>query len=85
MLEDLFADIVRDYRFLIEKTHIQVISGQLEGVYSWIAINYVLGRFQNNNTDSSKFKIQRKISILFCIKIDLQLLGFLIWVVHLHK
>ncbi|CAF3590532.1 unnamed protein product [Rotaria sordida] len=53
LLEDLFNDIVRDYQFLIEKTHIQVISGQLEGIYSWIAINYVLGRFQNiNNTES---------------------------------
>ena len=53
LLEDLFVDIERDYDFLVEKTHFQVISGQLEGIYSWIAINYVLGRFQNNNTDSS--------------------------------
>ncbi|CAF4067225.1 unnamed protein product [Rotaria sp. Silwood2] len=52
LLEDLFNDIERDYKFLIEKTHIQVISGQLEGIYSWIAINYVLGRFQNTNTES---------------------------------
>ncbi|CAF2857012.1 unnamed protein product [Rotaria sp. Silwood2] len=52
LLEDLFNDIERDYEFLIEKTHIQVISGQLEGIYSWIAINYVLGRFQNTNTES---------------------------------
>lgn len=54
LLDDLFNDIVRDYKFLIEKTHIQVITGQLEGIYSWIAINYVLGRFQNN-IDLSKF------------------------------
>ena len=54
LLEDLFNDIVRDYHFQIEKTHIQVIPGKLEGIYSWIAINYVLGRFQSNNTDSSK-------------------------------
>ncbi len=54
LLEDLFNDIVRHYNFQIEKTHIQVIPGKLEGIYSWIAINYVLGRFQSNYTESSK-------------------------------
>ena len=63
LLEDLFNDIVRDYNFQIEKTHIQVISGKLEGIYSWIAINYVLGRFQSNSTDSSnRFTSHRQTS-----------------------
>ena len=53
LLEDLFNDIVQLYHFQIQKTHVQVIPGKLEGIYSWIAINYVLGRFQSNNTDSS--------------------------------
>jgi len=53
LLADLFNDIVREYNFQIQKTHIQVIPGKLEGIYSWIAINYVLGRFQSNDTESS--------------------------------
>lgn len=55
ILEDLFKDIERDYDFEVEKTHFQVISGELEGIYSWIAINYVLGRFQYS--DSSKMSM----------------------------
>ncbi|CAF4558014.1 unnamed protein product [Rotaria sp. Silwood1] len=63
LLEDLFNDIVRDYNFLIEKTHIQVIPGKLEGIYSWIAINYVLGRFQSNSTDSISVSNGQTLSI----------------------
>ncbi|CAF3470059.1 unnamed protein product [Rotaria socialis] len=63
LLEDLFNDIVQNYHFQIEKTHIQVIPGKLEGIYSWIAINYVLGRFQSNTTDSISVTSGQTISI----------------------
>jgi Golgi nucleoside diphosphatase len=63
LLEDLFNDIFRDYHFQIEKTHIQVIAGKLEGIYSWIAINYVLGRFQSNTTESISVTNGHSISI----------------------
>jgi Golgi nucleoside diphosphatase len=45
---------MRDYKFQIDKNYIQVIPGKLEGIYSWIAINYVLGRFQQNSNDTSE-------------------------------
>jgi ectonucleoside triphosphate diphosphohydrolase 4 len=72
LLEDLFNDIVQLYNFQIQKTHIQVIPGKLEGIYSWIAINYVLGRFQSNNTDSSKiftYKKNNKIFIYYLVSV----------------
>lgn len=63
ILDDLYDDIARDYNFLIEKTHIQVIPGKLEGIYSWIAINYVLGRFQTNSTQSISVSDGHSVSI----------------------
>ena len=40
------------YKFHMVDEHIDVIDGQTEGVYSWIAINYILGRFDHNDQSS---------------------------------
>ncbi|XP_069774077.1 ectonucleoside triphosphate diphosphohydrolase 4 isoform X7 [Narcine bancroftii] len=53
ILEDLRTDIPLHYDFLFADSHAEVISGKQEecffivGVYAWIGINFVLGRFDH--------------------------------------
>ncbi|KAM9312873.1 ectonucleoside triphosphate diphosphohydrolase 4 [Gastrophryne carolinensis] len=47
ILEDLRTDIPVHYDFLFSDSHAEVISGKQEGVYAWIGINFVLGRFDH--------------------------------------
>ncbi|CAL1616082.1 unnamed protein product [Knipowitschia caucasica] len=47
LLEDLRTDIPVDFNFLFSDSHVEVISGKQEGVYAWIGINFVLGKFNH--------------------------------------
>ncbi|KFQ27148.1 Ectonucleoside triphosphate diphosphohydrolase 4, partial [Merops nubicus] len=47
ILEDLLTDIPVQFDFLFSDSHAEVISGKQEGVYAWIGINFVLGRFEH--------------------------------------
>ncbi|XP_030637358.1 ectonucleoside triphosphate diphosphohydrolase 7-like [Chanos chanos] len=47
ILEDLVTDIPLEFDFLFSSSHAEVISGKQEGVYAWIGINFVLGRFDH--------------------------------------
>ncbi|XP_036000350.1 ectonucleoside triphosphate diphosphohydrolase 4-like isoform X2 [Fundulus heteroclitus] len=51
ILEDLRTDIPVHFNFLFSDSHVEVISGKQEGVYAWIGINYVLGRFNHEHND----------------------------------
>ncbi|XP_064418998.1 ectonucleoside triphosphate diphosphohydrolase 7 [Latimeria chalumnae] len=51
ILEDLNMDIPLEFGFLFSDSHTEVISGKQEGVYAWIGINFVLGRFDHGETD----------------------------------
>lgn len=51
LLEDLRTDIPVDFNFLFSDSHVEVISGKQEGVYAWIGINFVLGRFNHLYND----------------------------------
>ncbi|CAJ1054089.1 ectonucleoside triphosphate diphosphohydrolase 7-like [Xyrichtys novacula] len=47
ILEDLITDVPLEFDFLFSRSHAEVISGKQEGVYAWIGINFVLGRFDH--------------------------------------
>uniref|UniRef100_A0A3B3D9V1 nucleoside-triphosphate phosphatase n=1 Tax=Oryzias melastigma TaxID=30732 RepID=A0A3B3D9V1_ORYME len=49
ILEDLRTDIPVHFKFLFSDSHVEVISGKQEGVYAWIGINFVLGRFNHGD------------------------------------
>lgn len=51
ILEDLLTDIPVHFDFLFSDSHAEVISGKQEGVYAWIGINFVLGRFEHIEED----------------------------------
>ncbi|ELK12819.1 Ectonucleoside triphosphate diphosphohydrolase 4 [Pteropus alecto] len=51
ILEDLLTDIPVRFDFLFSDSHAEVISGKQEGVYAWIGINFVLGRFEHIEDD----------------------------------
>ncbi|KAL4612881.1 ectonucleoside triphosphate diphosphohydrolase 7 [Arapaima gigas] len=47
ILEDLTRDVALEFDFLFSSSQAEVISGKQEGVYAWIGINFVLGRFDH--------------------------------------
>ncbi|CAG2166084.1 unnamed protein product [Oppiella nova] len=48
ILDDLRTDIPKNFSFLFPANHVEVITGKEEGIYSWIAINYLMGRFDHS-------------------------------------
>lgn len=50
ILQDLQRDITKEFNFIATDNHFEIISGKQEGVYAWIAINYVLDRFSHSQT-----------------------------------
>ncbi|XP_025899350.1 ectonucleoside triphosphate diphosphohydrolase 4 isoform X1 [Nothoprocta perdicaria] len=51
ILGDLLTDIPVHFDFLFSDSHAEVISGKQEGVYAWIGINFVLGRFEHTDDE----------------------------------
>ncbi|NXP26024.1 ENTP4 diphosphohydrolase, partial [Scytalopus superciliaris] len=57
ILEDLLTDIPVQFDFLFSDSHAEVISGKQEGVYAWIGINFVLGRFEHTDDEEPMVEV----------------------------
>ena len=53
ILDNLRKELPRRYPFIVMDQHVQMISGKWEGIYSWVAVNYVLGRLSRPVNGSS--------------------------------
>ncbi|KAM7009628.1 ectonucleoside triphosphate diphosphohydrolase 7-like [Tautogolabrus adspersus] len=57
ILEDLITDVPLEFDFLFSRSHAEVISGKQEGVYAWIGINFVLGRFDHADEEDATVEV----------------------------
>ncbi|XP_034431565.1 ectonucleoside triphosphate diphosphohydrolase 7-like [Hippoglossus hippoglossus] len=57
ILEDLVSDVPLEFDFLFSSSHAEVISGKQEGVYAWIGINFVLGRFDHADNEDATVEV----------------------------
>ncbi|XP_036953151.1 ectonucleoside triphosphate diphosphohydrolase 7-like [Acanthopagrus latus] len=57
ILEDLVTDVPLEFDFLFSRSHAEVISGKQEGVYAWIGINFVLGRFEHADEEDATVEV----------------------------
>ncbi|XP_060581905.1 ectonucleoside triphosphate diphosphohydrolase 7-like isoform X2 [Ruditapes philippinarum] len=51
ILQDLQKDIPKQFDFIVAENNFEVITGKQEGVYAWIAANYVLQKFSHGDDD----------------------------------
>ncbi|XP_053548515.1 ectonucleoside triphosphate diphosphohydrolase 7 isoform X2 [Bombina bombina] len=60
ILQDLVKDVPQEFDFIFSETHAEVISGKQEGVYAWISINFVLGRFDHVEANQEETIIRKR-------------------------
>ncbi len=53
ILSNLREELPKLCLFRVEHTYVEVISGKWEGIYSWIAVNYILDRLDHHAKHAS--------------------------------
>jgi len=53
VLSNLRKGISENFEFYFPDGHLEIISGKQEGIYQWLAINYVLGKFEHKDHASA--------------------------------
>jgi len=48
ILDNVREGIAKNFDFYFPESHLEIITGKQEGIYQWLAINYVLGKFNHN-------------------------------------
>lgn len=61
ILDDLRVDVPLKYNFHFTSSHVEVITGKQEGIYSWIGVNFELGRFDHSH-DSQESPLNNSVS-----------------------
>lgn len=49
ILDNVRDGISKNFKFYFPESHLEIITGKQEGIYQWLAINYVLGKFNHNS------------------------------------
>ena len=53
ILSNLRESVTAEYPFIFPEENLEIISGRQEGIYQWLAINYVLGKLDHHLQTSS--------------------------------
>jgi len=53
ILENVGRGIKQNYDFYFPDGHLEIISGKQEGIYQWLSINYVLGKFNHKENSGA--------------------------------
>ncbi|KAK2572368.1 Cell division cycle protein 23-like protein [Acropora cervicornis] len=62
ILDDLRVDIPLKYNFHFISSHVEVITGKQEGIYSWIGVNFELGRFDHSHESTGSTALNSSVS-----------------------